>query len=65
MVISAALWFAAPATADPTTDAVCTAFRLGESPEQIMEQLQRNDGRFTYWRARDATVWPIIDGECD
>lgn len=66
LAIQVPLWFAAPATAEPsTTDTVCGAFRMGESPEQIMQRLQRNDARFNYWRARDATVWAILDGDCD
>ncbi|MBS9532118.1 hypothetical protein KIH27_00785 [Mycobacterium sp. M1] len=66
LAVPSALWSAGPAAAEPTTtDAVCGAFRMGESPGQIIERLQRNDARNNYWRARDGTVWPIIDGDCD
>lgn len=47
-----------------TTQTVCTGFNLGMSPDQIAQGLQRNDGRYNYWRAQQATIWPIISGDC-
>lgn len=65
MAIPGTLWWAGPAAAEPSTnDEVCGAFNMGESSEQIIERLRRNDARYNYWRARDSTVWPILEGDC-
>jgi hypothetical protein len=66
LTLLTALPTTAVAHADPPsiTDQVCTGFNLGMTPDQIIAGLQRNDGRYNYWTAQRATVWPIIDGEC-
>lgn len=68
--VLAVLALASPATAHADTDdpgtgpEVCGAFNLGVPPDQIAQGLQRNDGRYNYWRAQHDTIWPIITGAC-
>lgn len=75
--VALALALAAPAAADPddddpgtsnpgdSTDAeVCGAFNLGVSPGDIPGMLQRNDGRWNYWRGVQRTRQDIIEGQC-
>jgi hypothetical protein len=59
-----ALSVAGTAHADTRSD-VCTGYRLGMSPGQIADGLERNDGRENYQRSWNDTVWPIITGDCD
>lgn len=63
------LVLAAPAPAhaddDPGTGPeVCGGFDLALSPSEIAQGLQRNDGRYNYWRAQHDSTWPIITGDC-
>lgn len=63
-VLIAATLNAGVAHADPTTtDEVCAAFKLGLSPDEIAQRLGQYDAN--YWQAQRATVWPIIEGDCD
>ncbi|HEX7323252.1 MAG TPA: hypothetical protein VF299_10035 [Mycobacterium sp.] len=57
--------FPASASADPTTDAVCTGFRVGMSQSEIAQRLRQNDGRITPQQAWQDTNWPILEGQCD
>lgn len=51
---------------DPGTgQEVCGAFNLGVPPDQIAQDLQRNDHRINEWQAQRDTNWPIISGDCD
>ena len=42
---------------------MCAAFKLGLSPDEIAQRLGQYDAN--YWQAQRATVWPIIEGDCD
>ena len=65
LVGSALLGAPAAAAGPDVTSEVCTAWNLGESQEQIYEQLQRNDHRITPQDAWSKTNWAILDGDCD
>ena len=47
-----------------TRDA-CVGYNLGETPDQIVEGMRRNDGRLTPQEALRGIRWPIVKGECD
>lgn len=65
-VLLIALTLGSPATAHADDDPgpVCTAFNLGVPPDQIAQDLQRNDHRINEWQAQRETNWPIIEGDC-
>jgi hypothetical protein len=49
---------------DSTTDTVCTGNRLGMTPDQIAQGLQRAGGQTNYWQAWRETWIPIVEGDC-
>ena len=53
------------ASADATRDQICTAFNTGQSPSQIADGIEANDGRVNMWQAQREVIWPIIEGDCD
>ncbi|MEZ0363391.1 hypothetical protein ACAG26_06755 [Mycobacterium sp. pUA109] len=55
---------AAPAHADPTTDAACAALNLGMPPGQILTQMRHADPRLRGPQGALRVTWPIISGEC-
>jgi len=65
-----ALWSIAPAHADTDSDTdsitqvICTASRLGESNQQIVDQLHSGDARWNIWRAQQKVTQTVIGGEC-
>jgi hypothetical protein len=62
--ISHTLQYGGLTHADTRSD-VCTANRLGETPSEIAEGLQRGDARENQRRAWNDTIWPILEGQCD
>jgi len=65
-----AFWSIAPAQADTDSDTdgitqvICTASRLGESNQQIVDQLHSGDARWNIWRAQQKVAQTVIGGEC-
>jgi hypothetical protein len=61
-----ALWSITPAHADTDsiTQVICTASRLGESNQQIVDQLYSGDARWNIWRAQQKVTQTVIGGEC-
>ena len=64
VVAAVALGAPAHADTDPTTQAVCTASRLGESDSQIVDQLHQGDGRWNGLPARNKVDETVISGGC-
>ena len=50
---------------DQVTCEACTGFNLGMTPDQIAEDMRRNDARLTSNVAQRHILWPIIEGDCD
>lgn len=53
-----------PDTDDTTAQEVCGAYNLGLPPDEIERGLEQHDGRYNPWRARNSTVWTIVEGHC-
>jgi hypothetical protein len=64
------LTLAPVAHADPdnngpsTQDEICGAYNLGVPPDQIAQDLHRNNHRINEWQAQKDTNWPILQGDC-
>lgn len=66
MFVALAITGTAPAHADPVNPGdVCTGFDLGQSPGQIWDGMQHNDGRVRGPQQQWDVYGPIISGDCD
>ncbi|MGO9101999.1 MAG: hypothetical protein ACLP9Y_22090 [Mycobacterium sp.] len=64
LAVLAALAVAPAAHADDR-QVVCTGYRLGMTPDQIAQGLQRAGGQINEWQAWRETWVPIVEGDCD
>ena len=48
---------------DQVTRDACTGFNLGMTPDQIVENMSRNNPRLTPTEAQREILWPIIAGD--
>ncbi len=66
----ATVMVAAPGTAraddgDQVTRDACVGLNLGMTPDQIVENIRRNNARLSPMEAQRDILFPIIEGACD
>ena len=69
-VVVAATLVAAPGAAradddDQITRDACAGLNLGMTPDQIVENMRRNNARLSPMQAQRDILFPIIEGGCD
>ena len=70
VVFAAAMVVAVPGTAradddDQVTRDACVGLNLGMTPDQIAEDMRRNDARLSPMQVQRRILFPILEGDCD